>query len=159
MQRHDVESHLLALALGVELPQAPEGPVAGVVAQPGHEAPGLAQLAEQLLALGGVGQVGRPRVGAPELGGERLQPVAPAGDERDMVAAARQLARQLGADAGRRAGDDDRGVGVGCGEAHGLASCPTGCSAGWPSRDWSASTTASTPGCSCPATGASPTPG
>src|SRR5204862_427611 len=48
VHRDDVEPDSVALAAGVELPQPPERPGPGVVAQPGDEAPGLAQRAEQL---------------------------------------------------------------------------------------------------------------
>ena len=68
-----------------------------------------------------VGEVGGQHVGLPaarsDLVGERAQLVLAAGDEHDPVAAAGQLAGDLGADALRGAGDERGAVGAGCGKA------------------------------------------
>ena len=57
-------------------------------------------------------------VGLSQLGGELLEAVAAAGHEREVVAALGQLAREVGADAGGGAADDDgRAVGR-SGESH-----------------------------------------
>jgi hypothetical protein len=45
-----------------------------------------------------------------QLGGERLQAVLATGDEGDAEAAPRELARDLLADAGGRAGDEGRAL-------------------------------------------------
>jgi len=68
-------------------------------------------LRRELVARAGVGEVGRDRLRAHavltlELGGETLQRLDPAGDQRQPVAAASEAARELLADTRGRAGDE-----------------------------------------------------
>jgi hypothetical protein len=120
----DVEAHLLGLALDRQLVEGPDRAEARVVAQPDDRgAARRSDRADEFGACGRVGQVADLDVHAgavapAQLLGERLQAVAPPGDQRDAVAAGGEHAGQLGADARRGAGDDDGGVRGGCGKRH-----------------------------------------
>ena len=126
VQRGDVELDHLALAVLVGLIEAAVLAEPGVVGQPGHVALAPQQLGREgrarllVAEVAGV-DVGRARA---ELGAQLVEALAAAGDERDVVAAARELAGELGADAGRGAGDEDGGVGRGIGQAHSAGAYP-----------------------------------
>jgi hypothetical protein len=57
-------------------------------------------------------------VGRPQLVGQRVEALLAARAERQVVAALRELARELGADPGGGAGDEDRGAERGGREGH-----------------------------------------
>ncbi len=66
---------------------------------------------------------GHDAVGGAQLRRELRETLGAASHERESVAAACQLARQLGADAGGGTGDDHRRARNGCGKGHGGRSC------------------------------------
>ena len=111
----DVQRDDAPLALDAGLEQRRDGPEAGVVAHAHDRALAGLEPRDQGAPRRRVDQVARldvgvHAVGEPQLLRERLQPVGAAGAEHDVVAAPCQLARELGADAGGRPGDQDGGV-------------------------------------------------
>jgi hypothetical protein len=106
-----VEPHDVLLALEVRVEQRGDRAEAGVVAEPDDRPLTLLEPADQRTPLVRIDQVAgldaRMDAVRLELTGERAQPLDAAGDEHDVVAAPRELARELRADAGRRSGDHD----------------------------------------------------
>ena len=104
--RLDVHPHEPQLAFRVELREPPDRPEAGVVAD-AEDLP--LQARDQRLPRGGVGEVARGDLGgAPELVRERAEPLLAPRHEGHAVPARRKSACKLGADARRRARDQDR---------------------------------------------------
>src|SRR5436190_12704410 len=119
----DVDAHLLLLALEVELLKAAVGAEARVVAQTDDLALAVLQRADQAgagipVAHRRVVEVDGDAVTGAQRARQLLEPLAPARHQHEVVAALRELARQLGADARRRARDDDRRRRLRCGQAH-----------------------------------------
>ena len=118
----DVDLDHLHLVLGRRPRDRSEGGEAGVVDEHvgGEAEPG--DPVEQPGTRRPVGEVGGEHGGAAALGGDllgqRLELVGGAGDQGDVVAATDELARDLGADALRGAGDHTGAVGTGQGKAH-----------------------------------------
>ncbi|MFN8641218.1 MAG: hypothetical protein U0802_05995 [Candidatus Binatia bacterium] len=107
-ERDDVEADLFLLALDVERGEGAVGAEAGVVHQE-LEVAVVRHRALDLAQRGGIGQVGRHRLGAHPVRvlhrlGERLELAAVARHQAQVVAVARQPPREGGADADRRAG-------------------------------------------------------
>ena len=127
--RLDVEAHDARLLLEVVVEEVAEVAEAGVVAEADDLALARLQLLDQAAARGGAAEVagldvGVDVVGLAQLVGELLEPLAAAGDERDVVAALGQLAGEVGADAGGGAGDEDSRAVGGSWESHGSIHTP-----------------------------------
>ena len=122
--RLDVGPHHRHLVLGDGTVHWPERGEPGVVDQHVDGQAAVGQLGKEPGPLVGIGHVARHDLGTDvvtscQLTGERVEPVAPSGHERDTVAAGGELPGDGGADARRRPGDEAGAVGPGCRERHG----------------------------------------
>jgi hypothetical protein len=124
MHGDDVERDHLGLVLGVELVHPPVGARVGAVAQADDGLLRVAHRVDEPLARRRLAQVGRNdedahAAMAAHLVGDDLQTIRPPRDDHEVVAEAAELARELGADARGRPGDQDGGVESWCWQAHG----------------------------------------
>ena len=99
----DVDAHLRDLVGDRGLRDRADGADARVVHQDVDGQPAIGGSVEKARAGVGIGDVAGDHLdayGLAEFGGEVAQPVLPAGDERDAVAAGGQFSRDVGADTG-----------------------------------------------------------